>query len=103
MQPLPYLEYPSVYWDKPFQCNQCDKAFIKKRDLITHQMTHTGEKPYQCNQLRDSSQSSHLKTHQMSHTGEKPYQCNQCDKAFSRNSNLKIHQRTHTGEKPYQC
>ena len=42
---------------------------------------------------------SHLLQHQTSHTGEKPYQCNQCDQCFSRKSTLVQHQRTHTGEK----
>ncbi|CAL4079637.1 unnamed protein product, partial [Meganyctiphanes norvegica] len=57
-------------------CNQCDKYFRAKSLLITHQRTHTGEKPYQCNQ---------------------------CDKSFRTKSLLITHQRKHTGEKPYQC
>ncbi|NXQ14562.1 ZN397 protein, partial [Peucedramus taeniatus] len=68
---------------------------------------HTGEQPYKCGEGRKSfSQSSNLLSHQLVHTGERPYQlfcCPNCGKGFKRNSTLVTHRHIHTGERPYEC
>ena len=67
-------------------------------------LTHSGGKPYECDQCKYSSKTAqNLKTHKLTHSGEKPCACDQC-KYFSKTAqNLKTHKLTHSGEKPYAC
>jgi uncharacterized protein with PIN domain len=88
--------------EKPYGCDQCTERFKLKDSLKSHmRRTHSGEKPYRCDQcVKCYYRSSHLKRHMKTHSREKPYRCNQCVKRFSRNSSLKVHMRTHSREKP---
>ena len=83
--------------EKPFPCDQCPKLFNRSAHLKTHRRTHSGEKPFPCDQCPKSfNQGAHLKAHRRTHSGEKPFPCDQCPKLFSWRSSLKTHIRTHT-------
>uniref|UniRef100_A0A674CTX7 Zinc finger protein 33B-like n=1 Tax=Salmo trutta TaxID=8032 RepID=A0A674CTX7_SALTR len=85
-------------------CHICGKYFAWDTFLKRHLRSHTGEKPFHCQDCgKGFTQRGHLNLHMRSHTGEKPHQCQDCGKCFSQNTSLIVHMRTHTGEKPYMC
>ena len=90
--------------EKPYECDVCQKRFSLKSNLTKHHRTHSGEKPHECDVCQKRfSQTGHLTQHKRTHTKEEPYECDVCNKRFSRTAHLTFHERTHTGEKPYEC
>ncbi|XP_063694755.1 zinc finger protein 37A-like [Bolinopsis microptera] len=90
--------------EKPYKCNECSYCSAQKGDLNRHMKTHTGERPYKCKECSYTcSDKSSLIRHQHTHTGEKAYKCKECSYCSAQKSSLTAHMRTHTGEKPYKC
>jgi len=70
--------------------------------MILFKLSKTGDRPFVCNQLNCGKQfitKGHLKTHELIHTGDKPYTCEICNKEYSRKNRLNIHKRTHVRTK----
>ena len=76
---------------RPFQCDDCDKAFKHSSSLVIHKMTHSGEKPFQCDECDKAFKLSFsLVQHRRIHSGERPFQCDECDKTFRLSSFLAL-------------
>ena len=83
--------------EKPYCCNQCNKWFTRISHLNSHMKIHTGEKPYCCNQCNKQLRS--LNKHMKIHTGEKRYVCFECDQHFLHPAHLDYHLKKHEKEK----
>ena len=84
--------------EKPYACDQCDFKCNERRNLIRHKQTHSGEKPYACDQCEYRCNGKrNLIRHKQTHTGEKPHACDRCEYRCLEKHSLIRHKRTHTG------
>ncbi|XP_019867992.2 zinc finger protein 652-like isoform X2 [Aethina tumida] len=71
---------------KIHKCDVCNKEFDRANHLRRHRMSHSSEKPYQCQVV-----------------AEKKYGCPLCNKFFTTEKYRDVHAKGHNGEKEYRC
>ena len=66
--------------DETYPCKICDKTFVYKKSLVSHQKFHAmKERPFSCEICQKSfKMKGSLKAHQLTHSVEKPITCKKC-------------------------
>lgn len=89
-----------------YQCKVCWKGFDRRREIAAHNWTHTGHKPYKCDECgKDFISEYCYKRHLKLHMSEAPERvpCEICHKTFSSKAPMQRHMRTiHDPEKVVQ-
>ena len=77
-------------------CHVCGMSFATREDYCQHKKIHKEDpKPFQCDECEASFfKRKSLNAHKKTHTGVKPYSCEICAVAFFRNTDLNTHKKS---------
>ena len=57
---IPYFQsHKRQHESKEYKCEQCPAAFHRKQYLVTHKLSHTGERPFMCEACGKSYRCDH--------------------------------------------
>ena len=87
-----------------YKCKYCAQTFMQQSVLIRHEISHTGEKPFECSICEKRyTRKFTLNNHMKVHYGIYDHVCYICKKSFTDKSNMNAHMKTHTNDRPYSC
>ncbi|KAK7080539.1 hypothetical protein SK128_012211, partial [Halocaridina rubra] len=90
--------------EKPFSCPVCEKNFSKKSNMEVHRRVHTIKDSYLCDICgKYFSYRSSLLAHKRLHFNTHPFICIECKKGFQYESSLSVHMKRHRGNKAFKC
>ena len=80
---------------KSHQCSVCGASFDRPAKLSRHSMTHTGERPFHCDDCDYccSNRDNLLRHQERRHSEERPHECEICGKAFKVKGDVYQHQK----------
>ncbi|KAL8593092.1 hypothetical protein ACOMHN_018018 [Nucella lapillus] len=90
---------------KDHLCDICGFATAHKSQLKAHRLIHTGD-TFKCPEpgcFFEATKRQNLKYHMVTHTQEKPHQCEVCGQAFSLIKNMRRHMLLHNDTRPFHC
>jgi KRAB domain-containing zinc finger protein len=78
---------------REFNCDQCFKGFVTKKDLIQHMWNHESFKKFNCGKCnRGFNNSSYFKAHLLSHsTNPRKLQCDLCPNTYPTKRKVQEH------------